>query len=81
MSEVSKNANCPEGMLAVSEVKSKTRFKSTARKDGYQDYVNHFSHVADVFSVENRSGTFNAAFEFGKAIMARVDDNLKHLSD
>ena len=68
-------------MLAVSEVKSKTRFKSTARKDGYQDYVNHFSHVADVFSVENRSGTFNAAFEFGKAIMARVDDNLKHLSD
>ena len=50
------------------------------RQNGYQDYVNHFSHVADVFSVENNSGKFNPAFEFGKQIMARVDKNVQKLT-
>lgn len=62
-------------MLAVNEVKHKK--KNTTRNTGYQDYVNHFSHVADVFAVENRSGNYNPAFEFGKLIMQKVQNNLK----
>lgn len=70
LSEVSRTKDLPEGMLAVNEVKHKKR--NTTRKTGYEDYVNHFSHVADVFAVENRSGKYNAAFEFGKLIMQKV---------
>ena len=71
MSEVSRNKDLPEGMLAVNEVKHKS-LKTGVGNTGYQDYVNHFSHVADVFSVENRSGKYNPAFEFGKLIMQKV---------
>ena len=61
--ELSNNENQMEGMLAVRDVQNKKRFTSKDTK--VQDYVNHFSHIADTFAVENKSGNRNAAFDFG----------------
>lgn len=66
-------------MLAVTDVKNNKRFMKP--NSGYQDYVNNFSHVADIFHAENNAGKQNAGFDFGKLIMQRVNKNLRQISD
>ena len=57
-------------MLSVNDLKGKkkTQIQQLAQNDKVQEYVNHFSHVADYFSVEGANGKHNAAFDFGKLI-------------
>ena len=76
--ELSNDRSEMEGMLSVSDLKRKA--EKDLKVNQVQEYVNHFSHVADYFSVENRYGKHNIGFDFGRILKQKVDSNIKQFN-
>ena len=80
--ELSNNQKAVEGIMYVNELQRKQEKEDQKQANPVKSYVDHFSHVADVFSVDNEKGGHNAAFDFASLMKNRMTTNSnKHLSD
>ncbi len=64
-------------MLSVNELKRKQDLEQQRQANPVKTYVDHFSHVADVFSVESKTGAHNAGFDFASMMKDKINKHTK----
>ena len=67
-------------MLSVNELKRKKDLETQRQANPVKTYVDHFSHVADVFAVERETGAHSVGFDFASIMRNKIKQGQESLS-
>ena len=54
LTEIAKNSTTMEGIVSINAVKRSKNLSAQNEQDIIQEYVEHFSHIADITGTENK---------------------------